>query len=73
MSYIRKNIQQAKLYEDDLMFELECQKREIIAKERIWKAIVIQRVVELANSPEWVDFRLSAKLNEKDTCENNIK
>jgi hypothetical protein len=55
MSHIRKNIQKAKQYEDDIGFETEYQKREIIVKERIRQAHIRAKVLEFANCPKWIN------------------
>ena len=53
MSHIRKNIQQAKQYEEEAMFDYEFQKQENIVKERVRHANIRSKVMELANSDEW--------------------
>ena len=53
MSHIRKNIQQAKHYEEEAMFDYEFQKQENIVKERVRHANIRSKVMELANSDEW--------------------
>lgn len=53
MSHIRKRIQTAKLYEDEMEFELEYAKQEHIVEERVRIANIKSRVHELACSPKW--------------------
>ena len=53
MSHIRKRIQTAKLYEDEMEFELEYAKQERIVEERVRIANIKSRVHELACSPKW--------------------
>ena len=53
MSHIRKNIQQAKQYEEEALFDYEYQKQENIVKERVRHANIRSKVMELANSDEW--------------------
>jgi hypothetical protein len=53
MSHIRKRIQTAKLYEDEMDFELKYAKQERIVEERVRIANIKLRVHELACSPKW--------------------
>ena len=53
MSHIRKNIQQAKQYEEEALFDYEYQKQENLVKERVRNANIRSKVMELANSDEW--------------------
>ena len=47
MSHIRKNIQQAKHYEEEALFEYEYEKQDYIVKERVRQAFIRSKVMEL--------------------------
>ena len=65
MSHIRKNIQLAKTYEDDnMVIDEALAKQELIARERIRIAIIKMKVLELANTPEWINSKFAGEATE---------